>query len=125
MRRIAIALTVIGTMLLGAGSADASTLGSFGGIIFYTADPGERNDVMVEPGTEFGGTVPVYRFKDADANPIRITGGPCELDNGVGVCRQEFVGSFVIDLRDRDDTALISTAADPIIGQIHRGAVII
>src|SRR5215216_2985666 len=101
MRRIAIALTIIGTMVIGSGSAHASSLGSFGGIIFYTADPGERNDVVVEPATGFGGTVPLYTFTDADANPIRITGGPCEVNNGVGECRQEFVGSFVIDLRDR------------------------
>ena len=40
--------------------------------------------------------MPVYTFKDADANPISIGGGPCELAvNGVGMCRQEFVGSFV------------------------------
>jgi Ca2+-binding RTX toxin-like protein len=125
MRRIAIALTVMGTMLLGAGSAHAATLGSFGGIIFYTADQGERNDVVVEPATEFGGSVPLYIFRDADANPIKIAGGPCELLNGVGMCRQEFVGSFVIDLRDRDDTATISSAGDPLIGQIHRGALMI
>jgi Ca2+-binding RTX toxin-like protein len=125
MRRIAIALTVMGTMLLGAGSAHASTLGSFGGIIFYTADQGERNDVMVEPATEFGGSVPLYVFKDADANPIKISGGPCELLNGIGMCRQEFVGSFVIDLRDRDDTGTISSAGDPLIGQIHIGGLII
>src|SRR5262245_6993234 len=125
MRRIALVVGVLAAFLLSAGSANAATLGSFGGIIFYTADPGERNDVMVEPGTEFGGTVPVYKFKDADANPIKISGGPCELDNAVGICRQEFVGSFVINLRDRDDTAIISTAADPIVGQIRRGAKII
>jgi Ca2+-binding RTX toxin-like protein len=125
MRRIAIALTVLGTMVLGAGSAHAATLGSFGGIIYYTADPGERNDLVVSPATEFGGSVPLYSFKDADANPIRIVGGPCELLNGVGMCRQEFVGSMVIDLRDKDDTAVISSAADPIVGQIKRGAVMI
>jgi hypothetical protein len=125
MRRIAIALTVMATMLLGAGSAHAASLGSFGGIIFYSADPGEKNDLLVSPATEFGGTVPLYTFKDADANPIKITGGPCELLNGVGMCRAEFVGSFLIDLRDMDDTGQISTAADPIIGQIHIGGVMI
>ena len=125
MRRIALALTITATMLLGAGSAHASTLGSFGGIIFYTAGPGERNDVIVEPATQFGGTVPIYTFRDGDANPITITGGPCELINGVGQCRQEFVGSFVIDLRDRDDTVTISTNGDPIVGQIHIGGLLI
>src|SRR5262245_58271289 len=124
MRRIVIALTISGTMLLGAGTAHAASLGSFGGMIFYTADPGERNDVLVEPATGFGGTVPIYTFKD-DGNPLRITGGPCEIINGVGECRQEFVGSFVIDLRDRDDTAVISQRADPIVGQIHIGGLVI
>ena len=108
MRRIAIALTVIGTMLLGAGSAQASVLTSSGGIISYVADQGEKNDVLVSTSSLLGGTVPVYSFTDADANPIAIGGGPCELLNGVGVCRQEFVGSLVIDVRDRDDTAQVA-----------------
>jgi Ca2+-binding RTX toxin-like protein len=108
MRRIAVALTVMGTMLVGAGSAHASTLTSSGGIIFYVANQGERNDVLVSTGTLLGGTVPVYTFKDLDANPIQIGGGPCELINGVGMCRQEFVGSLVIDVRDRDDTAQVA-----------------
>jgi Ca2+-binding RTX toxin-like protein len=124
MRRIAIALTIVGTFALGAGSAQAASLGSFGGMIFYTADPGEKNDLVVLPQTSFGGSVPIYTFKDG-ANPIRITGGPCEVINGVGQCRQEFVGSIVIDLRDRDDSAVISNAADPIVGQIHIGALMI
>jgi len=123
MRRIAIALAIIGTMLVGSASAHAASLGSFGGIIFYTADAGEKNNLVVTPGTSFGGTVPIYEFRDNV--PIRVTGGPCEVVNGVGQCRQEFVGSFVIDLRDRDDTAVISSAADPIVGQIHRGALMI
>jgi Ca2+-binding RTX toxin-like protein len=125
MRRIAIGFAVVGTMLFGAAGAHASTLGSFGGIIFYTANPGEKNDLVVSSATEFGGTVPLYSFKDADANPITITGGPCELLNGVGMCRQEFVGSMVIDLRDKDDTAVISEASDPLIGPIHIGAIMI
>jgi Ca2+-binding RTX toxin-like protein len=108
MRRIAIALTVLGTMLVGAASAQASSLASGGGIIFYVGNQGERNDVLVGTGTVLGGTVPVYTFKDADANPITVTGGPCELINGVGMCRQELVGSLVIDVRDRDDTAQVA-----------------
>ena len=52
--------------------------------------------------------MPVYTFKDADANPITITGGPCEFFNGVATCRQEFVGSLIIDVRDRDDTAQVA-----------------
>lgn len=52
--------------------------------------------------------MPVYTFADADANPIAIAGGPCELLNGVGMCRQLFVRSLVIDVRDRDDTAQVA-----------------
>jgi Ca2+-binding RTX toxin-like protein len=108
MRRIAIALTVAATMLLGAGSAHASTLSSSGGIITYAANQGEKNDVLVDTASFFSGSVPVYTFKDADANPITITGGPCEFFNGVAACRQEFVGSLIIDVRDRDDTAQVA-----------------
>jgi Ca2+-binding RTX toxin-like protein len=108
MRRIAIALTALGIMLLGAGSAQASVLTSFGGTISYIADQGERNDVVV--GTDATLGVPVYTFTDADANPIRIGGGLCELINGVGMCRTAGVHQFLVDVRDRDDTVQISTA---------------
>ena len=107
MRRIAVVLTVMGTMLLGAGSAHAGTLSSSGGIIFYVANQGEKNDVQVESSSFFGGTVAVYTFKDADANPITITGGPCEFFNGVAACPQAFVSSMIIDVRDRNDTAQV------------------
>jgi Ca2+-binding RTX toxin-like protein len=108
MRRIAIALATLSALLLGAASAQASVLTSSGGIIFYVADQGEKNDIVVGTGTVLGGTVPVYSFSDADANPIQIGGGACELINGVGMCRQEFVGSLIIDVRDRDDTAQVA-----------------
>lgn len=108
MRRIAVALGTLGALLLGAGSAHASVLTSSGGIIFYVADQGQKNDILVSTGSVLGGTVPVYTFTDADANPISIGGGPCELINGVGMCRQEFVGSLIIDVRDRDDTAQVA-----------------
>jgi Ca2+-binding RTX toxin-like protein len=108
MRRIAFALTALGIMLLGAGSAQASVLTSSGGTISYIADQGERNDVVVGDDNVLGNTV--YTFTDADANPIRIGGGLCELINGVGTCRTTGVRQFLIDVRDRDDTAQISTA---------------
>ena len=108
MRRIAVALTVVVTMLLGAGSAHAGVLSSAGGIITYVAGQGEKNDVLVDTATLFGGSVPLYTFTDADANPISIAGGPCEFFNGVAACRQEFVGSLIIDVRDRDDTAQVA-----------------
>jgi Ca2+-binding RTX toxin-like protein len=109
MRRIALVLTTLGVLALGAGSAHAATLTSSGGLIFYVADQGEKNDVIVGTDTLFSGTVPVYTFRDADAIPINIGGGPCEpaVDGSV-TCRQEFVGSMVIDVRDRDDTAQVA-----------------
>jgi Ca2+-binding RTX toxin-like protein len=106
MRRIAIALTVVGTMLLGAGSARAALLTESGGIIFYVADQGEKNDVEVSTTLLLG--QPVYTFKDADANPIITQGERCELVNGIGMCRQDLAGSMVINVRDRDDTAQVS-----------------
>jgi Ca2+-binding RTX toxin-like protein len=108
MRRTALALTIVGTMLIGAASAHASSLISTGGMITYNADPGEKNDVLVGTGTLLGGTVPTYTFKDADANPITVDGGPCQLIDGIGMCRQEFVGSIVVNTRDRDDTAQVA-----------------
>jgi Ca2+-binding RTX toxin-like protein len=108
MRRTVIALTALGLMLVGAGSAQASVLSSSGGMISYVAGPGEKNDVLVGTGSLLGGTVPVYTFTDADANPIAIGGGPCELVNGIGMCRQDLVGSLIVDVRDRDDTVTIA-----------------
>jgi Ca2+-binding RTX toxin-like protein len=125
MRRIAVSLAVIGTMLFGAASARASTLTEAGGIIYYVAGQGERNDVQVGVDSLLGGTVRVYSFKDADANPISIGGGPCELINGVGMCRQAFVNSFVIDARDRDDTITVSTAGNGAIPPLGVGALMI
>ena len=119
MRRTALALMTLGVLLLGAGSAQASTVTSVGGLIFYDATQGEKNDVKVTTGTLLGGTVPVYSFEDADANPITVGGGPCELINGVGLCRQEFVGSIIINTRDRDDTAQV--AEDVSIGALMIG----
>ena len=94
--------------LMGAGTAQAGVLSSSGGIITYVANQGEKNDVLVSTTDLFGGTVPLYTFEDADANPITIAGGPCEFFNGVAACRREFVGSLIIDVRDRDDTAQVA-----------------
>jgi Ca2+-binding RTX toxin-like protein len=107
MRRIAIALTIMATMLLGAGAAHASTLTESGGIIFYVADQGEENDVLVGTGTLLGGSIPTYTFKDADANPV-MASGPCQLINGVGMCPQTSVASVIVNVRDRDDTAQVA-----------------
>jgi Ca2+-binding RTX toxin-like protein len=108
MRRIAVSLTTLGILLLSAASAQASTLFSGGGVIVYTAGQGELNDVQVGTGNLLGGTVGTYTFTDLDANPITINGGACELINGVGMCRQEFVGSLIIDVRDRDDSVKVA-----------------
>jgi Ca2+-binding RTX toxin-like protein len=110
MRRIAIALTALGALFLGASSAQAAVLTSSGSVIYYTAGQGERNDVVIGTDRLLGGTVAVYTFKDADANPIQIGGGPCELINGVGDCRQTGITSFFVDVRDGNDTAQVATA---------------
>jgi Ca2+-binding RTX toxin-like protein len=107
MRRIALVLTIISTTLVGAGSAQAGVLTSSGGIITYVANQGERNDVLIGTDGILGGTVPVYSFKDLDANPISIGGGPCQLINGVGMCQQSGISSFIVDVRDGDDTAQV------------------
>jgi Ca2+-binding RTX toxin-like protein len=125
MRRIAIALTITGTMLLGAASAQAAVLTESGGIIYYVADQGERNDVELGVGSILGDTIRVYTFKDADANPIRIGGGTCDLFNGLGICRQANVRGFVINARDRDDTVTVSTAGTALLPPITLGAVLI
>jgi Ca2+-binding RTX toxin-like protein len=93
-------------MLLGASSAQAGVLSSSGGIVTYVANQGERNDVLV--GTDLLLGIPVYTFKDADANPITTAPEGCELVNGVGMCHAVFARSIVIDVRDRDDTAQVA-----------------
>jgi Ca2+-binding RTX toxin-like protein len=103
-------LGTLGALLLGAGSAQASVLTELNGGVSYVADQGERNDVVV--GTDFLLGVPIYTFKDADANPITIGAGLCDVVNGVGVCRQDFTRSIVVDVRDRDDTAQVATAGE-------------
>jgi Ca2+-binding RTX toxin-like protein len=107
MRGIAFTAVLIAASLVGAGTAQAGVLSSSGGIMFYVANQGEKNDVQVESTSLFAGSVPLYSVKDADANPITIAGGPCEFFNGVAACRQEFVGSLIIDVRDRNDTAQV------------------
>lgn len=106
LRLIAAASAAIAGLLPAA--AQASVLTSGNGAISYIADPGERNDVLVSTDQLLG--LPVYTFKDADANPISIGGGLCNLVNGVGMCRQDGVSSIYVDVRDGDDTAQIATA---------------
>lgn len=125
MRRIAITLIAAGVLLAGAGSARAAVLTESGGVIYYVADQGERNDVVVGTDSLLGGTAHAYTFTDADANPISIGGGPCELINGVGMCRQAFVSSLVINARDRDDTVTVATAGSGGVLPVAIGAVLI
>jgi Ca2+-binding RTX toxin-like protein len=112
IRRIALIGVLAATCLIGPAAANAATLTSAGSVIYYIADQGERNDVVVGTSTAFGGTVHIYTFTDADANPIKIGGGPCELVNGVGQCRQSGITTMYINVRDRDDTAQIATAGE-------------
>jgi Ca2+-binding RTX toxin-like protein len=108
MRRIAISMMAVVGLLVATASAQAATLASGGGSIVYIADQGERNDVLVDTAVLFGGTVPVYTFKDNNAIPITMGVGPCEFINLVATCRQEAVGNVIIDVRDRDDTAQVA-----------------
>jgi Ca2+-binding RTX toxin-like protein len=125
MRRIAIALTALTALLLGAASAQASVLTSSGTVISYIAGQGERNDVLISTDTLLGGTVPVYSFKDTDANPIAIGGGDCQLLNGVGVCLQAGITSFFVDVRDGDDSAQVAVAGNSGTVPVGIGAVLI
>ena len=100
--------------LLGAIGAQASVLTNANGAVSYVADPGERNDVLVSSDQLLG--LPVYTFKDADANPITIGGGLCNLVNGVGMCRQDAVGAIIVDVRDGDDTAQVAAVGANLMG---------
>ena len=126
MRRIAIAVMAAVGLLAATASAQAATLTEANGVISYVANQGERNDVLVGSDLLLGGTVAVYTFKDNDASPITIGGGPCQLINGVGMCQQFGVSSFVVDVRDGDDTAQVAEvgqngAAPPGIGALLIG----
>jgi len=93
-------------MLLGAGSAQAGVVVSSGGVISYVANQGESNDVVVSTSTLLG--LSTYTIKDADANPITTTTPDrCSSAGSFAMCRQDGIGSFIIDVRDKDDTAQI------------------
>jgi Ca2+-binding RTX toxin-like protein len=115
----------MGTLLVGTAGAKAATVNEVGGIVYYVAGQGERNDIQVGVATILGGTVRVYTFQDADANPITVTGGRCELINTIAMCRQSGLTSFVIDARDRDDTITVSTAGSGLVPPLRLGALMI
>jgi len=126
MAAVAVPAAMLAAMLLAPAAANAGVLSSSGGIISYVANQGERNDVLVSTDLLLGGTVPVYTFKDLDANPITIGGGSCQLINGVGMCMQAGISSFIIDVRDGDDTAQVAEvgaggAAPPTLGALMIG----
>jgi Ca2+-binding RTX toxin-like protein len=95
---------LLAAMMLAPAAANAGVLSSSGGIITYVANQGERNDVLVSSDFVFA---PVYTFKDLDSNPITAQ-TPCQLINGVGMCPQAGITSFIIDARDGDDTAQVA-----------------
>jgi Ca2+-binding RTX toxin-like protein len=109
IRGVGLVIGALVALLISAGSAQAGVLTSANGTISYIANPGERNDTLVSTGLLLG-SVPVYTFKDLDANPISIGGGTCQLINGVGMCRTDGVSNIIVDVRDGDDTAQIATA---------------
>jgi Ca2+-binding RTX toxin-like protein len=87
--------------------AQGAVLSSSAGTLYYIADQGEQNDVLVAVNSLLG--APVYTFTDNDATPITIGGGLCELVNGVGTCSGSGVGFIFVNARDRNDTATIAT----------------
>jgi len=111
LRRIALLSALIAAPVIGTGTAQAGVLTSANSTITYIANPGERNDTLVSSGLLLG-SIPVYTFKDLDANPISIAGGTCQLINGIGMCRTDGVTSILVDVRDGDDTAQIATAGN-------------
>ena len=122
---LAVPAALLAAMLLAPAAANGGKLTSSGGIITYVANQGEHNDVLVSTDFLLGGMVPVYTFKDLDANPISIGGGPCQLINGVGMCTQTGISSFIVDVRDRDDTAQIATTGAGGAGPPGLGALMI
>ncbi len=83
-------------------AADAAIIQRAGPTIYYTADQGERNDVLVSLDTLLGQTgLHLHRRR---RHPIGTGGDLCELVNGVGMCPSSGVSSIVINVRDKDDT---------------------
>jgi Ca2+-binding RTX toxin-like protein len=109
MTALVVPAALVAAMLLAPAAANGAVLSESGGLISYVANQGERNDVRVSTDFLLAGAVSVYTFNDADANPITIGIGNCQLINGVGACVQTGISSFIIDVRDRDDTAQIAT----------------
>ena len=105
-----LAATLLAALLLAVtAAADAAIIQRAGPAIYYTADQGERNDVLVSLDTLVGQTV--YTFTDDDATPIGTGGDLCDLVNGVGMCSSSGVSAIVINVRDKDDTVQIATAS--------------
>lgn len=93
---------------LAPASAGAAVLSTDQATVYYIADQGERNDVVVRVRMLLG--QPVYTFTDNDASPISIGDGVCDLINGVGMCSQSGIATIHVNVRDRDDTIEIATA---------------
>jgi len=91
-----------------APAAQGAVLASGGGTISYVAGQGETNDVVIRVDSLLGQGV--LSFTDADANPIAIGGGLCELVNGVGMCASNGVVRVRVNVRDRDDTVKVAVA---------------
>jgi Ca2+-binding RTX toxin-like protein len=122
---LVVPVALVAAMLLAPAAAHGGVLSQSGGVIAYVANQGEKNDVLVSTDFLLGGTVPVYTFKDLDANPISIAGGACQLINGVGMCMQTGINSFIVDVRDRDDTAQIAEVGAGGAGASGLGALMI
>ncbi len=116
-RRILLGLGIAAAAaLFAAPSAQAATLSTSNGTIYYTADQGERNEVLVTTDIVLG--LPVYNFADGGAAAITLGPGFCDVLNGVGTCSGGGIGSIVINGRDADDTIKIATGG-PIGAVVH------
>jgi Ca2+-binding RTX toxin-like protein len=97
--------------------ASAALLSTSGPTLYYQADPGEQNDVLVGTGSLLGQSV--FTFTDNNATPINIGIGMCAVVNGVGMCPQTGLSAVVVDVRDQDDSIQVATAGGSGLGAPH------
>jgi Ca2+-binding RTX toxin-like protein len=102
-RRIVLLLLAVLVLAAGAGTAQAGTLTHNGSKVFYVADAGETEALVVEATTSL---VRIHSSVTIDAPP---TGG-CEVTAGIGECELE-ADQIRLDLKDGDDQVTTLTTA--------------
>jgi Ca2+-binding RTX toxin-like protein len=103
--------------------ASAALLSTSGTTVYYQADPGEQNDVLVGAGSLLGQSV--FTFTDNDAIPMNIGTGMCAVVNGVGMCPLSGLAAIVVDTRDQNDSIQVATAGSGGLGPPHLPATLI